>query len=101
MAHAEGWIEAYGLIENDQKIPPDLKRAVLSNRNGVGETMLHWYAIEGDLKTVERIIDLGFDVNTQNDFKATPLFECVRIEKWDVVELLLRGQKGADKKGQV
>lgn len=56
--------------------------------------MLHWYCIEGETKVVKKIIELGFDVNATNDFKKTPLFECVMIEKWDVVELLLHS--GAD-----
>lgn len=94
MAHADGWIEAYGCLEEGRPIPNDLKAKVLANRNGIGETMLHWYCIEGAPDVVEKIIDLGFDVNTTNEFRQTPLFECVLINRWDIVELLL--SRGAD-----
>lgn len=94
MAHAEGWIEAYGLLEEGKLIPSDLLSTVLSNRSGLGETMLHWYAIEGDPDMLEKIIGLGFEVNTTNEFGQTPLFESAIIGRWDNVEVLLR--HGAD-----
>ena len=56
--------------------------------------MLHWYAIEGDPDVLEKIIGLGFEVNTTNKFGQTPLFESAIIERWDNVEILLR--HGAD-----
>jgi ankyrin repeat protein len=89
MAHAEGWIEAYDVLEEGRTLPADLLSAVLVNRNGLGESMLHWYAIEGGPEVIERIIGLGFDVNTTNTFGRTPLFECVLIDRWEVAELLL------------
>jgi ankyrin repeat protein len=89
MAHAEGWIEAYDALENGRTLRADLLSEVLSNRNGLGESMLHWYAIEGDLAVIDKIIRLGFDVNATNKFGRTPLFECVMIDRWEVVELLL------------
>ena len=75
-------------------VPEKLAALILSNRNGIGETMFHWYAIEGELNVVRKILEMGFDVNTQNEFGKTPLFECVVIERWDMVEMLLAN--GAD-----
>lgn len=60
----------------------------------MGETMLHWYAIEGEVHVVEKLILMGFDVNTQNEFLTTPLFECTMMKRWDMVTLLLK--HGAD-----
>lgn len=94
MAHADGWIEAYGLLEEGKTVPAGLRGKVLSNRNGIGETMLHWYAIEGASEVLEKIIELGFEVNTTNEFGQTPLFEAALIGRWDNVEVLLR--HGAD-----
>ena len=94
MAHEEGWIEVYGLLEEGKPIPSSLLSTVLSSRSGLGETMLHWYAIEGDPDVLEKIIGLGFEVNTTNKFGQTPLFESAIIERWDNVEILLR--HGAD-----
>lgn len=94
MAHQEGWIEAYQLLEDGETIPEDLLKTIKSNKNDLGETILHWYAIEGERKIVEKIIKLGFDVNTQNEFGNTPLMECALIGRWEIVELLL--EYGAD-----
>lgn len=94
MAHAKGWIDAYGCLEDGRPIPEHLLKTILTNRNRIGETFFHWYAIEGTVEVVAQIINLGFDVNTQNDFKATPLLECLQIHRWDMAELLLK--HGAD-----
>lgn len=94
MAHADGWIEAYNLLEEGQPVPSQLLSRVLSNRSGLGETMLHWYSIEGDPEVLEKIVALGFEVNTTNEFGQTPLFEAAIIGRWDNVEVLLR--HGAD-----
>jgi ankyrin repeat protein len=100
MAHAEGWIEAYELLDEGSSLPRTLLNQVLTNRNGLGESMLHWYAIEGDVDVVEKIIALGFDVDTTNSFGRTPLFECVTIDRWDIVEILLAHGARADIKDQ-
>lgn len=100
MAHAEGWIEAYELLEEGKGLPNDLRKLVLSNRNGFGETMLHWYAIEGEPLVVDQLIGLGFDVNTTNSAKRTPLFECVTINRWEMAELLLKNGARTDLKDQ-
>ncbi len=94
MAHQEGWIEAYKLLVDGKEIPADLLNTIKNNKSGLDETFLHWYAIEGEPKVVEKIINLGFDVNTQNEFGNTPLMECALIEKWEIVELLI--ENGAD-----
>jgi ankyrin repeat protein len=94
MAHQEGWVEAYKLLENGQDIPADLLSTIKNNKNGLDESFLHWYALEGEFKIVEKIMHLGLNVNTQNKFGNTPLMECALIDRWDIVELLLKN--GAD-----
>ena len=94
MPHSEGWIETYGLLEEGKPIPDELLSKVLSNRSKLDETMLHWYSLEGASDILEKIIGLGFDVNTTNKFGQTPLFESAIIGRWDNVAILLR--HGAD-----
>ncbi len=89
MAHADGWIEAYICLEQGRPIRDRLFETISSYRNGIGETFLHWYAVEGTVEVVAETIVLGFDVNTQNDFQQTPLLECLQIHRWDIAELLL------------
>lgn len=94
MAHQEGCVEAYKLLEDGSEISSGLLNTIRNIKNALEETFLHWYVSEGEAKVVEKIIMLGFDVNTQNKFGNTPLMECVLIDKWDMVELLLKN--GAD-----
>ncbi len=94
MAHQEGCVEAYKLLEDGSEIPSGLLNTIRNIKNALEETFLHWYASEGEAKVVEKIIMLGFDVNAQNKFGTTPLMECALIDKWDMIELLLKN--GAD-----
>jgi ankyrin repeat protein len=89
MAHQEGWIELYTDLENGRTPNPKLVKKCLGSRTGIGETMLHWYAIEGESSVLEKLIKLGFDVNVQNDFGDTPVMEASLIGKWDNVKVLL------------
>jgi len=51
--------------------------------------MLHWYIIEGAPDILRKMIDLGFEVNVQNEFGNTPLMEAGLIGRWDNAEVLL------------
>jgi ankyrin repeat protein len=90
MAHAEGWIEAYTELEEGRALSAELLSTVRASRNGLGESMLHWYAIEGATEVVESMIGLGFDLNTTNSFGRTPFFECVILNRWEMAGLLLK-----------
>ena len=94
MAHQAGWIELYSAIEEGQNYSQKLVELCKSSRDGTGETMLHWYAIEGAPDVLQRLIELGFDVNTQDDFGHTPLMDCSLIKRWDNALVLLKS--GAD-----
>ena len=94
LAHQPGWIELYEALEREQCPPPDLVALCKLSRSGIGETMLHWYAIEGAPDVLQKLIDLGFSVNVKNNFGKTPLMECSQIERWDNAKVLL--DNGAD-----
>ncbi len=94
MAHQPGWIELYDVLDAGRQPNAALVSLCKESRTGIGETMLHWYAIEGDPHVLERLVDLGFSVNVQNDFGRTPLMECSIIGRWDNARVLL--DRGAD-----
>ncbi|CAK8713753.1 hypothetical protein KKHLCK_02805 [Candidatus Electrothrix laxa] len=94
MSHQDGWIDLYSLLENGSKPPSTLVTKCMSSRTGLGETMLHWYAIEGAPDILQKLINLGFDVNVQNEFGNTPIMECSQIERWDNAKVLM--ENGAD-----
>lgn len=94
MAHQDGWIELYTAIEQREEYSLKLVELCKSSKTRTGETMLHWYAIEGEPDVLQQLIALGFDVNTQDDFGNTPLADCSLIKRWDNALVLLKN--GAD-----
>lgn len=90
MAHQDGWIELYDELDNNRMPDPKLVAKCMMSRTGIGETMLHWYAIEGSASVLEKLITLGFDINTQNEFGQTPIMEASEVGKWDNVKVLLK-----------
>lgn len=94
MAHQTGWIELYETLEAGRTPPAELVAQCKTSRTGIGETMLHWYAIEGAPDVLRRLIGLGFGVNVQNTFGNTPIMECATIRRWDNARVLL--DHGAD-----
>jgi ankyrin repeat protein len=99
MAHQPGWMELYVALDKGEKYPhPKLVKKCKSSRDGCGETMLHWYALEGQPHVLEALIKLGFEVNVTNEFGDTPLMDAAYIQRWDNVRVLL--QYGADKTPQ-
>jgi ankyrin repeat protein len=85
-AAEEGLDSARKLVEADS--------AILDLRTGLGETALHYLAVENRVEAVQRLIDLGASVNVTNKFGRTPLQEAKYIGASDVVAVLTRA--GAD-----
>ena len=73
MAHQAGWIELYSTIASGTEYSLELVELYKLSKTGTGETMLHWYAIEGEPNVLEQLVALGFNVNTQSDFGNTPV----------------------------
>jgi ankyrin repeat protein len=67
---------------------------VLDLRTGLGETALHYLAVENYADAVQLLIDLGAKVNVTNDFGKSPLEEAELAEATDAVTVLRRA--GAD-----
>lgn len=89
MPHAPGWIDLYSLLESGAEPPPELVAQCRSNRTtGTEETMLHWYAIEGEPRVVQRLIELGFEVDVTCSSGATPIQHAATLRRWDMVRVL-------------
>jgi ankyrin repeat protein len=76
---------------------PDLARklveadpTILDLRTGIGETALHFLAVENYGGGVQVLIDLGASVNVTNEFGATPLEEALSIKAMEAVDVLQR-----------
>jgi ankyrin repeat protein len=75
MPHQDGWIELYCLLEENKNLEQALVEKCMESKTSIGETMLHFYSIEGSPNVLQKLIDLGFEVNVQNEFGNTPIME--------------------------
>ena len=66
----------------------------LKNAHRMGETLLHWLAVEGHSEAVDFLAGLGFDVNTASKFGNTPLIDAADLGHEKTVAVLLA--RGAD-----
>lgn len=64
--------EAAALIEHE----PSICSAV----NGLGETVLHYLAVENDAEGVSWLWEKGFDINTRNGFGTPVVFEVAQLD---------------------
>jgi ankyrin repeat protein len=77
----------------DPKLACKLVKAhpeVLDFRTGLGETALHYLAVENCAEAVQLLIDLGAEVNVKNKFGASALEEAMQVEAKETVEVLRR-----------
>lgn len=63
---------------------------VLNLRTGIGETALHWLAVENYADAVQLLIDLGAEVNVTNEFGDSALQEAIQVNAKETVEVLRR-----------
>jgi ankyrin repeat protein len=68
----------------------DAEPGLLSTRTGLGETLLHYLAVEDHLEAIKALIERkGADVNTLNDFGGSPLSEAAGLGYLELVKYLL------------
>jgi ankyrin repeat protein len=65
----------------------------LHYRSIAGETPFHYLIVESDVERATQLLDWGADINTQDDFGATPLIHAVMLGQLDVAKWLV--QRGA------
>lgn len=53
--------------------------AIVHSRNGIGETALHYLAVEDDLEGVAWLHSKGADLDTKNEFGTPVLFEVAQL----------------------
>jgi ankyrin repeat protein len=63
---------------------------ILNARTGLGETPLHYLAVENHIEAVKALVEKkGADVNTLNDFGGSPISDAARQGHVDLVKYLL------------
>ena len=84
------YTKQFSQAEGMLRAQPDLLHLV----NGVGETVLHFLAVENDADGVSWLQSRGADINTKNTFGTPVLFEVASLEYKDLFKWFL--EKGAN-----
>jgi ankyrin repeat protein len=98
MATSKEWYELRTLVAERKfdeaeallALIPSLRSAV----NGMGETMLHYLAVENDVEGVSWLSSHGFDVNTRNAFGTPVAFEVAQLDYKELLQWFI--SNGAD-----
>ena len=69
-------------------------RGLLEQRNSIGETVLHFLAVENFLPGIQWLHSQGASLNTKNDFGTPLIFEVALLEYHELYVWLIRN--GAD-----
>lgn len=75
----------------------DAEPALLEARDGIGETALHYLAVEGELSAVRFLHERGADIEARNEFGESALDAALRLAHGAVARYLL--DHGADVHG--
>lgn len=68
----------------------DAEPGLLNTRTGLGETPLHYLAVENNIEAIKALVERkGADVNTLNDFGGSPLSEAASLGYIELVKYLL------------
>jgi uncharacterized protein len=78
------------------KEKPDL----ISARTGLGETPLHFLAVENCLAAVQELVNRGAQVNTVNDVGTTPLSDAASLGYVELVQFLIQSGSSLHLAGQ-
>jgi ankyrin repeat protein len=70
---------------------------LVQEKTSLGETALHYLAVENQLEAVKKLYKRGADINTVNDFGGTPLSDAVSLGYVELVRVLL--ERGARVEG--
>lgn len=74
--------------------------ALLHARTGLGETPLHYLAVENQIDAVAVLVRMGAQVDTVNDVGTTPLSDAASLGYEEMVERLLKLGASLDLAGQ-
>ncbi len=73
-----------------RKLVKDHPEALRLRSPGMGETALHYLAVENYAEAVQLLIDLGADVRVGNRFGASALYEATQVRAHETVAVLRR-----------
>jgi uncharacterized protein len=72
-----------------------LKISSVKDRNDFEDTPLHTVCTWGEIESAKLLLDAGADINAKGDQGATPIFNAIMSDCYQLVEFLLK--RGASK----
>ena len=100
MAKPPEWRELQALVvgRNYEEAAALLARkpSLRTTVDGMGETVLHYQAVENDQEGVAWLLSQGFDINTKNVFGVPVVFEVAQLDYRDLLHWFI--SNGADLK---
>ena len=98
MSASPEWYELRALVArkkfDDAAALIEHKPSLCSAVNGLGETVLHYLAVENDREGVSWLWSKGFDINTRNVFGTPVVFEVAQLDYRDLLQWFI--SSGAD-----
>ena len=96
------WYELRALVAAKQfgeaAMRIECNASLCSAVNGLGETVLHYLAVENDEEGVAWLWSKGFDINIRNEFGTPVVFEVAQLDYRDLLQWFI--SSGADVKCQ-
>ena len=94
----EDWDRFSSLLFNDnyseaEKLVRD-EPSLITGTNGIGETVLHYHAVENNRKGVEWLYSHGADLNAKNEFGIPVVFEVALLGYRSLLDWMVKN--GAD-----
>ena len=80
-------VQSGRLDEADQLLAANPE--IITDRDAIGETPLHWLAIESEVVGVRLLIERGADVNTQDDFGNHIVYHAASVASIETLQTLL------------
>ena len=84
------WERDFNNAENLLKEHPEL----ITMLNSIGETVLHFLAVENDLEGVKWLNERGFSLDVKNCFSEPAIFEVAQLDYSDLLRWFI--ERGAD-----
>jgi len=76
-------------------------RSLLDVRSGLGETLMHWFAVEYREDIVRELLKLGSKVDPTNHFGSTPFADIIGLKNQSMCRLLLEHGAAIDPLNQL
>jgi ankyrin repeat protein len=71
-------------------------RGEIDLKTNIGETALHYCAIENNFEIVKTLIEMGANINYTEEFGASPLMNSIKLGNYEMALLLLKHNADVD-----